>query len=191
MQANLDPYAPPRSNVVAEEQESDTMPYFFTTSGWKLAVLSFCTLGFYELFWFYKNWVLIKERTGKNIMPFWRTFFAPLYAYSCFDHIRAAASESNVKKSLPAGFLAVLYFIAMGVSRAPDPFWLVSLFSFVFIIPANNVAVDINNKRDPEFRNNETFSGWNWLAIVIGGAFVVLILASAVLLEVPPQETTQ
>jgi hypothetical protein len=31
-------------------------PMYFPVSRLKLAVMSTCTLGIYELYWFYKNW---------------------------------------------------------------------------------------------------------------------------------------
>ena len=37
-------------------------PPFFAVSLLKLTVLSLCTFGVYELFWFYRNWRLIKLR---------------------------------------------------------------------------------------------------------------------------------
>jgi hypothetical protein len=40
-----------------------------------------------------------------NIIPFWRAFFAPLWAYSCFKHIKTVAGERNIEKSLSIGFL--------------------------------------------------------------------------------------
>jgi len=38
---------------------------------------------------------------GKRyIMPFWREFFAPLWAYSCFKHIKTAAVENDIPETL-------------------------------------------------------------------------------------------
>lgn len=146
---------------------------YFTTTTFKLTVMSICTLGFYELYWFYKNWVLIKERTGQNIMPFWRALFAPLWAYSCFKHIKGSANENGIPESLPIGLLATVYFLLQALWRLPDPYWLVSFFSFTMLIPANSVALKINRHLVPGFNNNESFSGWNWAAAVIGGLLVI------------------
>ncbi len=56
------PYESSKSSV--DIGASHTMaPYFFTTSTLKLTLMSICTFGIYELYWFYKNWVLIKEGT--------------------------------------------------------------------------------------------------------------------------------
>lgn len=180
---NITPYDP----LISSDEtnvEKITGAYFFTTSTFKLVLMSICTFGIYELFWFYKNWVLIKERTDQNIMPFWRAFFAPLWAYSCFKHIKSSANENNVTESLSIGLLAIVYFVLQALSRLPDPYWLVSLFSFTLLIPANSVALSINKHLISDFTNNETFSGWNWLGIVLGGLLFVLGLIGTFMPEV-------
>ena len=180
---NTNPYEPPKSSV---RTDNATMlsPYFFTTSTLKLSLMSICTFGIYELYWFYKNWVLIKKRTRQNIMPFWRAFFAPIWAYSCFKHIKTSAGENNVQESLSIGLLAVVYFILQALWRLPDPFWLISFLSFALIIPANSVALNINNNLISDFKNNEEFSGWNWVGLVLGGTLFVLSLIGTFVPEI-------
>lgn len=46
-------------------------PGYFAVSATKFIVMSACTLGLYEVFWFYKNWQRVKEKTGAQMMPFW------------------------------------------------------------------------------------------------------------------------
>ncbi len=87
------------------------MPHFFTASILKLVIMSICTMGIYQLYWFYKNWKLIRERTGQKIRPFWRAFFSPLWAYSCFKEIKAGAEECKIQEFLPIGLFAILYFL--------------------------------------------------------------------------------
>ena len=180
---NTNPYESPKSSV---DTGASTIgaPYFFTTSTLKFTLMAIFTIGIYELYWFYKNWALIKERTGQNIMPFWRAFFAPLWAYSCFKHIKTSAGENNIQESLSIGPLAVVYFILVALWRLPDPLWLISLFSFAPIIPANNVAVKVNNMLITDFKNNKEFSGWNWVVLVLVGLLFLLVLIGTFLPEV-------
>ena len=42
--------------------EQSNTPLYFPVSNTKLVLLSVCTLGLYEFYWFYKNWALVKER---------------------------------------------------------------------------------------------------------------------------------
>ena len=106
-------------------------PLFFTASPLKLIVMSICTIGIYEIYWFYKNWKLIRERTGQKIRPFWRAVFSPIWAYSCFKEIKARAGECKIQESLPIGLLAIAYFTVSVTSMVPEPYWLISLFIFL------------------------------------------------------------
>ena len=177
---DTNPYGPPKSSL--EISSPTTMaPYFFTTSTLKLTLMSICTLGLYELYWFYKNWVLIKERTGQNLMPFWRAFFAPIWAYSCFKHIKTSAGENNLPESFSAGSLALLYFLLEILWRLPDPFWLISIFGFIPIVVANKAALKVNKTLIFDFNNNEKFSAWNWVGLVLGGLLFLLSVLGAFL----------
>lgn len=173
------PYLPPNSSVKTEAMDASE-PYFFTASPLKLTVMSFCTFSLYEIFWFYKNWVVIRERTGQNVLAFIRAFFAPIWAYSCFKHIKTSARDHGFDGSLPIVTLAILYFILSVLWQLPNPYWLISCFTFVCILPANNLAIKINNKLTPEF-NNSKFSAWNWLAIVLCGSFLILAIIGSFL----------
>lgn len=175
MENDVNLYKPPETPV-EPETETQGEAYFFTTSSLKLALMSLCTLGLYELYWFYKNWVLIKARTEKDIMPFWRAFFAPFWAYSCFESIKVSANENDVKESLPIGILAIIYLVLQIAARLPEPFWLGTLLTFAVMLPVNAVALKINRKMCANFSNNDKFSAWNWGALVVGGLFLALIL---------------
>jgi len=183
MQENTNPYRAPTSSVETDVTRT-TEVFFFTTSTVKLVVMSICTWGLYELYWFYKNWDLIEERTEQTILPFWRAFFAPLWAYSCFKHIKISANENNVPGSLCIGLLAIVYLILQALWKLPDPYWYVSFTSIAVLIPVNSVALNINRHLISDFKNNETFSGWNWVAVVLGGLFFVLGLIVTLMPEV-------
>lgn len=180
MQETINPYEPPQS-AVANEVASTANLVFFTTSALKLTVMSICTFGLYELYWFYKNWVQIRATTETNISPFWRAFFSPFWAYSYFKYVKTSAKDNEVPESLSIGPLAAMYFIAVAITQAPDPYWLLGFLSFAFILPANSVAVACNRKLLANFENNESFTGWNWVAVVLGGVTFALSLVGAFL----------
>lgn len=183
MSETNNPYQPPSSDLVTGVAETNE-PYFFTTSPLKFALMSLCTFGFYELYWFYCNWWLIKGRTGQAIMPFWRAFFALFWVYSLFKHIKTSAIEHNIATTLPIGWLAFVYFILQLLWQLPDPIWLVSVFSFAILMPANTLALKVNQhmatNSDTDTVNdnfkNETFTLWNWLGLIVGGILWVLVL---------------
>lgn len=165
------------------DDSSRRQPYFFTPSTLKLALMAICTLGIYELYWFYKNWVLIKARTGQEMIPFWRAFFAPLWAYSCFKHVRLAAQENQVSSPSPIVLLAVAYFTLNLFARLPDPYWLISFLSFATIIPVNTAAHAVNRQIHAENFENSRFSAWNWVGLVLGGLCLLVVVIGTFLPE--------
>ena len=50
--------------------ETSGTPMYFAVSPLKLVVMSVCTMGGYELYWFYRNWVLVKNMENTDISPF-------------------------------------------------------------------------------------------------------------------------
>jgi hypothetical protein len=62
------------------QQEISPEVLFLPASPLKLVVMSLCTFGLYELYWFYMNWNLLKQRHNSDISPFWRAFFAIFFA---------------------------------------------------------------------------------------------------------------
>ncbi len=99
---------------------------YFAVSPLKLVVMSFCTFTLYQIYWFYKNWWLVKERERSNINPAMRSVFAYFFCYSLFSKLRDTAQENHVAVTLPAGPLAALWIVVTLLSILPDPYWLVS-----------------------------------------------------------------
>lgn len=167
-----------------EENTLSAVPYFFTTSTLKLTLMSICTFGLYDIFWFYKNWVFIQERTGRKIKPLVRAIFAPIFAYSCFKEIKITAKENEIFETLSIGSLTFAYIFLGITSRFPAPYSLLSFFGFAIIILVNNVALDINKKMVTDFENNNKFSRWNIATIVIGTLLVILTIIGSFMPEI-------
>lgn len=147
---------------------------YFSVSPLKLMIMSVGTFGIYDLYWFYKNFCHIKQKNNLDIMPFWRAFFAPLWSYSAFEYIQDELKDKQISLKIYAGLLAVLYFIIQASWRLPDPFWIISTFSFVMIMPANLGTTRINEKVVHGFSQNSRIKGWNWLVILLGLPFFFL-----------------
>ena len=156
--------------------ESAVEPYYFTTSNLKLALMSICTFGLYEIYWFYRNWIIIKKREDPKVIPIVYAFFAPLLSFYCFKQIKNSAAEHNVPESLSIHLLAILYFVFHALVKLPDPYWLVGMISFALIMPVNAIALKVNKLMVPNFKNNDSFSFRNWIGLVLGGAFFTLVV---------------
>lgn len=152
---------------------------YFSASPLKLAIMSVGTAGLYELYWSYKNWVHIKAKKELNIMPFWRAFFAPLWLYSLMKHLQDEINETNIPIVLRAGILAILYFFVQALWRLPDPVWMISYLSFIFLLPANNAILRLNEKTAAVVEPNDKIRGWNWLAVLFGVLIIIGVFIPA------------
>ena len=147
---------------------------YFAISLTKFAVLSICTLGIYELYWFYRNWCLIKERERLDIRPFWRALFAFFFCYECFEHIRSRAAYLKLPMSFSAGWMAAAWIIITLTWKLPDPYWLLTLFAFIPMLPVQALANRVNTREAPAHSQNNRFTGWNIVMVVLGGLSVIL-----------------
>jgi hypothetical protein len=170
-------YAPPKA-VVADvaPNTSNIELHFFAVSPVKLVALSVCTLGLYQIYWFYKHWVLIKEHSEPHIVPWARAFFGVFWCYSCFEFIRNDERHLNIEPTLPAGPLAIA-FIALSLTwRLPEPYYLIGFLTPLLLVPVQVHANRVNALVAPGHDENTHFSVWNWLTVVVGGIFIGLIM---------------
>ncbi|MBA2650727.1 MAG: hypothetical protein H0U73_00445 [Tatlockia sp.] len=161
-------------NSAIETNDHDQSP-LFTPSTSKLVIMSICTLGLYDIYWFYKNWRVLKK-AGKKCNPFLRALFAPLFAYFCFKEIRNLQFKNGIRQKFPIFFLAITYFILHVMVKLPDPYWLLTFLGFLPIASANQIALQINQAQFPGFVSNHKISKWNWVAIIIGGTIFLLCI---------------
>jgi hypothetical protein len=183
MSAN--PYAPPAavvSDVEPDQKEAET-PAFFAVSVTKLVILSLCTLGLYEMYWFYKNWQLIRLREQSDISPGPRAFFALLYCYPCFSRIREFGVKAGVMPNLSAGALATGWILSTLTWRLPEPYSLLAFAAIVFLVPVQSHVNEINAAVAPGHSPNHRFTKWNWLAVALGGPILILAIVGSFLPE--------
>lgn len=169
------------SETGPQEMLFQDQPVFFPVGLWKLGLMSVCTLGIYPVYWSFRNWKLLRDHDGMEISPFWRSAFYPLWSFSLFRIIRGKARDSGIPVSFsPNGMgLAVVFFNA--IVRLPDPFWLLSLLSFVPLVMVQSTVTEINRLHAPLADANEELSGKNLLALILGGSMIVLALIASFL----------
>ena len=76
---------------------------------------------------------------------------------------------------------AIVFTLAV---KLPDPYWLVSFVAVFFMLPVQACANRVNTAAAPSHDPNSRFSAWNWVGVVLGGAFFALV---AIGLSVPNQ----
>lgn len=173
---SLNPYAPPQAEVTDLGTVSTgpvNSPAFFPVSKTKLLVLSICSLGMYQYYWFYRNWKIIRERTGEDLSPFWRAFFAIFFIHSLFKRVKSH-SAVPLTSGLAAGELATVWVVLTLLYRLPDPYWLVAFLAIWALLPVQAEINAINASESPGHDPNTRFSGWNWLMVALGGPFFLM-----------------
>jgi hypothetical protein len=160
-------------------------PPLFQVATHKFIVLSVCSFGLYELYWWYRNWKCLKAASGEDLSPFWRTFFAPFWAYSLFRRIRALAAARGVDAGYHPGVLATAYVVLSLLWRLPDPWWLLSLASIGALIPVQQTAERLNgvHPRPGPDAVNDNYTALNLATILIGGVLVLLSVVGTFLPE--------
>ncbi|MFC1485467.1 zinc ribbon domain-containing protein [Candidatus Latescibacterota bacterium] len=158
-------------------------PIFFSVSIKKLIIMSLCTFGIYEIYWFYKNWKLIKERTEQKMLPFWRAVFAIFFCYPLFKSIKNSAYVHGVQSNISPGWLTFAYIALFVTWRLPDPIWLLCFLTFLPLISPQEVINEINATEAPTAEVNDKFSWKNIIAIVVGGILLIFGVLGAFIPE--------
>lgn len=155
---------------------TETVPMYFPVSLTKLFVMSFCTFGLYEIYWFYKNWSLIKQHDDKaeNIMPALRALLACFFCYSLFSRIQETAEAQELRISLATGFLTSGWIIFTLLWRLPDPYWMISFLAVFFLLPVQSAVNDINSSASPQHDPNSRFTKLNIATSLIGITVLML-----------------
>lgn len=180
---------PAASAAAATESAGLPGTPWFAVSTAKLLTMSLCTLGLYQVYWFYQHWRRVKLREHSDIMPVWRALFAPLFAYYLFQRMDQQRKTEGLQGSLDIGPLAAAYFLLSATWRLPDPWALLSTLAIVPLLPAQILASRLNALAAPEHDRNAGYSRSNLVAIVLGGLVLLMAVIGSFLPE--PGEAPQ
>lgn len=149
---------------------------FFPVSVYKFVVMSVVSLGLYPLYWAYQQWRRIRDRKHESLSPFWRAAFAPLWGFSLFPRIREELLSQRQPVDWSAGLLATSYLVLSMTWRAPDPWWLISMLSFLPMIPIVRSVAAANRGVPSHEGTNGDFSTENVIGGVVGSLILVLAI---------------
>lgn len=171
----------------ARAEASESLPLFPVGTS-KFVVLSLVTFGIYELYWIYQNWTRIRRTSGEILSPFWRTFFAPVFAFSLFARIHAIAEEYGSPAEWNDIVLAALYFVLCLTALLPDPWLTISIAAFVPMLPVQKTAQRINAHHPASATEppNTGYSTGN-IVTIVGGCLVLVLLIMGLFIEKPTQ----
>jgi len=155
---------------------------FFDVSVLKLVVMSTVTLSFYQIYWFYRNWRLAKER-GEDVWPFVRAVFSVLFAYGLFKEVREVGRSASMGVVANASGLAWLYFFFQLTWRLPDPVWFIGLGSVLPLALVQRDVAKVHRALGFDPHVNDHFTWKNIVGIIMGGIFILLIIVGMFLPE--------
>ena len=149
----------------------------------KLALLSFFSLGLYQVYWFYRNWRRVRERTGRSLMPLARAIFAPVWSHSLFDEVAEQARAADVRVGWSPIVLAVSFFLLSAAWRFPGAGLIVSLFSFLPLLPVQATINAIAGQRGtaPDARIDARHR-----AVIAAGTVLVIMTVIGATMQPPP-----
>ena len=148
---------------------------YFSVAVHKLIVMSVTTLSTYQIYWFYKNYQRMNQRTGGGGSPFWRAIAAPLTAHGLFAHVRTDARSRFIPVGWSSAGLAVIYLCLTLICFFDYPWWTLALGSVFALVPVQATMDAVNRKVAPGAARDDRYS--TATAAVITGGVGLTILA--------------
>ena len=143
----------------------------------KFILLSIISFGLYEVYWIYKAWKFFKQKENSDISPIPRAIFSLFFLNSLFAKILSLAKSKGYKEQYSADGLAFGFIACNFLSYLPDPFWLLSFLSVIFLIkPFMVLNYAKENSNDFVTTDQYSLSNGQIIVIVLGAAFWLLVL---------------
>lgn len=178
------PYQAPKTEAVPPPLIASRQ--FYVVSQKKFFALFFASFGLYTIYWFWENWTIWKQRTESKIWPVPRALFNIFFAHSLFNKMHSDASHVSSSK-LPSLQLAATVFILCQIainvidSFIPDDTVTPGMVMLILFLAISSLCLWQAQKQaniaslDSEGRQNSKFSIANYLWVVFGSIFWLLI----------------
>ena len=163
-------YRAPESNL----DPSDDAAKFYATGPVKFVLMDVVTLGVYAMYWSYRNWRFVKDRDQSDIIPILCAIFHPLTFYWLMKSLAPTLESRELTSTTFRVLLASLLILITATSALPDPYWLLSVFSFVPVMPVV-LAMWSTAKRTPSAAHRVPAFHWsNAFAYLLGIPIVMM-----------------
>jgi len=185
-------YRPPGVDVDLDRPAApQTLPAFYVVSPTKFIILFVCTTGLYQLYWFYAHFRRAKLAVRDDSWPVARAIFAIFFTHDLFRRINMAGGYFNANTfATMYVILAIVARIIDRVSNASETFGVLDLLGILLglatgvpLFTAQQAANRASG--DPEGRQNSSLTLGNFVWCGLGMLVWLLILAGALLPEVP------
>jgi len=156
--------------------DRNTPPYPYVISTEKLLIMSVLTLGLFDIYWFYRHFKSFSSENEWRITAWVRAIFYPLTSYTLFRELNISVRKVDPAKGVSTVMVPILLFIINMLWKLPDPFWLITFASVLFLVPAQNTINFYWREKFGDKVEQAKFGGWNIAYSIIGGIFLILAL---------------
>ena len=187
-------YQAPEAEIVGNRgSEKDDL--FYVVSAKKFWLLFIFTFGMYYVYWFYRHWAIYKKRTGEKLWPVMRAIFTVFFTHRLYDnfssHCYAAGNRGVKSLKGEATLLVLLVIISNMIGRMTTRGVGYPYLDIVELLltPVLGALVWLGQKvanlacGDPDGSSNSRLTVVNWIWLVLGGLFWLMVIAGIFLPE--------
>lgn len=152
---------------------------YYWVSPIKFVLMALCTLGFYYIYWNYKNWCYIKEQDQSKISPVWRSIFYPLWYFSLLSDLGKRGKSVGLTQLHIKIILASAVLILSSIAVLSDPYSMLSSLIFIPFLPPV-IAITEINKTTPAKPASLYHHKVNFVTYLVGGPIVFFTTLSVI-----------
>ena len=163
----------------ASVSKTEPHVYPYAISIKKLLILSFATLGTYDVYWFYKQWKFFSKKRHNIFVYILLCIFSPVTSYFLFSRIEAKMrlQDKNLTLDESKGRrLSFLYFFLGILNKLPDPWGYIYLFRVLALVQVQRSLNRYWEKEYGEKLVRSPFGTGNIIWTIIGLLVIALIL---------------
>ena len=189
-------YAPPETDVEAPDADLDL---YYVVSPRKFFLLSIFTAQLYFIYWMYRNWRNVKERNGEQMWPAMRGLFYIFFVHALLTDVDMAMRDKDRNyewhpTTIATLFLAViiagyilgrLAYYEIGSPTTDLLQLLLMPIATLILLPAQRAINAVCD--DPAGNSNGSLTVGNWVWIVLGTLYWLLVLLGLYVLYVNPE----
>ncbi|GHC64369.1 hypothetical protein [Roseibacillus persicicus] len=179
------PYQAPQAEIAPQVEQGEAL--FYVVSSRKFWILFVATSGFYGLYWFYKQWATYKAKTGEGMWPVMRAWFNIFFTHNLFGQFESGARAAGAKDVASLTGFATLCVVLSITENATGRLSAKSIGSpytdLVQLLVSPIIGFCLWKAQlvanvacgDPEGEQNSNLTAANWVWIVIGALFWLMV----------------
>ncbi len=163
------------SSLLHSSEQKIAVHFYYAVPKTKFILLFVCTLGLYQLYWFAKNWMLIRQQEKSKIKPIARAIFSILFYSDLANRVLKTARTMGYSKQYSPTFLAIAYFATSLTWRLPGAWLLIGFISFLPLIPVVQ-ATNFINEHSEDATIDSNYHIGEIIAAILGGIYLLLMI---------------